>query len=242
MTSDPIHRLRAAGTELSELNGPSPSFEDVVGRAPLASRRSPRLNVVVVLSALAISVVLFMGMGGAFRHENSPRVQAGSYTVRPGPVSSLPFGGATRTTLQEAEQTVDYPVILPAEGTPGLGNLKTVWVADDQTSEIEIDYDSGISLTLSPDVPPDPQALFQLLADDVGAAASVETVNGSPALVIVADWSTPCPNGKGGCTADELRNPGSVELIASGVTATLYGHVSTDVLLGIASTLASTPT
>ena len=64
-------------------------------------------------------------------------------------------------------------------------------------------------------------------------------MNGSPALVIVADWSTPCRNGNSGCPTDELRNPGSVEVVLNGVAATLYGHVSTDVLVAISSTLAS---
>ncbi len=141
-------------------------------------------------------------------------------------------------TLADAKAKTNYTLWLPDAPDASNGSIAHVCLKPYGDFEVAVEYPSGVRVYLNPDPPLDPASHYEELATELGAAASVETVHGVPALVIPENFSgdaSPC-SADANCVPPQ-KNPGSVDLVLDGVQVTVIGHLPASDLRDVAESL-----
>jgi hypothetical protein len=156
----------------------------------------------------------------------------------------VPFVGAHEVTLQQAQNEVGFAIPRPDGSLASDGKITRVWVTTRGDTQIEIDYSSGVYVTMGPANPgmTDPSYAAEMYrkvaaqdGDQMQGLNEVTAVNGTPAYLV--------PDGAAVYASGQSQGaPGEVELVVGSETVEVVGHVSNDDLLGIASTIQSRST
>lgn len=147
----------------------------------------------------------------------------------------IPFPGAERTSLSEAEALSPFPITRPNHPLATDAGIVAVWVqhpgtdTDDAAVQVALWYDSGLEIHVTPVSPGDDEPLISDFPDDL--PVTYETIGTTDVRVIPP----------GVLSADQ---PGSVALVRDGVFITIFGwspDVTASDLCEVAATLVAAP-
>ncbi len=179
-----------------------------------AEPRSPSSAPTVVTQAATVRV------------PDSARTSTGGI-VRP--VGGGPFLRGVKVSLSQAQAEVSYTLVRPNSPAAADSSISAVWVEQGSGfSHVGIDYASGIEEIVQPvpfsaDSASEFNTLQGELSQSIGKAASVQTVQGGPALVVDE-------NAQG-------NNPGSVGFVMNGLYVEIYGPFDRSSLIAVANSV-----
>lgn len=190
-------------------------------------------------SIVASSILLALAVGCSTSPRSSVSAQEPRRgTNRPGLHLSReqgPFIHGVKVSLDQAQAQAPFPIFRPKGDLADDALIRAVYIeqqgGDVPMTQVAVDYESGILLTLSPASVPLERDAASFWARKVAEnrGMTVETVLGNPALVVQRD-------------IERTGNPASIAFVISGIQVTIYGAyapVSADALKQIAESVSA---
>lgn len=168
----------------------------------------------VVAFALGAGIVTIATFAfSVYRH--TYKTQAGVLAT---PAGQPPILGATRVSLATAKAQTPFPLMLPADQNANVSNLTQIWWSS-ADQEVALVFGPKIEVFEEPSTITDPQSAFQDFLDQNLSKASIQTIQGQPALVI--EPGTDYPG----------TNPAFVRVVLNGVNLAIQSDVLTSAQL-----------
>jgi hypothetical protein len=218
---------RRPATSLTDLTG-SATRNISFGRGDallMKERRRRALGITISFMVGLCAVLGGLALVGDRNHSRS--LDAPALTM---PSGAPPIIGAVEVSLAAAESVAPFPLLLPSDPNANTDNLTQIWWSPpDQEMALLFGQDSAVEILMSPSTTDNPGGSYQEFLDQNLSKASIETVQGQPALVI--EPGTDYPG----------TNPAFVRVTLDNVDVAIQSHTLSDSdLLQIAESLSPT--